>query len=254
MLDPGGFGYDAGISMNQPDAGKTGTIQNNMAVWFVGYTPNLAAAAMVAGANFDGTQTTLNGQTIGGTAIASAFGSTTAGPIWGDAMKAIEGMLPDEAFVTPDLSAIEGAPGTVPDVGGMTISAATKTLENAGFSVVVSDEYRDSGYSYGTVAYTSPGSGTLSTSGAIVTVYPSTGVVYQPPPENNGGGDTGGGAPAAAGRRPARAAARPATAAATAAAARPSSIPKWGSRASRGPARVRRALSWCPGAPTPVLR
>src|SRR5690242_15857824 len=50
VLDPGGFGYDAGISMNQPDAGKTGTIQNNMAVWFVGYTPNMAAAAMVAGA------------------------------------------------------------------------------------------------------------------------------------------------------------------------------------------------------------
>ena len=197
-----------------------------MAVWFVGYTPNLAAAAMVAGANFDGTQTTLNGQTIGGTTIASAFGSTTAGPIWGDAMKAIEAMLPDEAFVTPDLSAIEGAPGTVPDVGGMTISAATAALENAGFSVVVSDEYRDSGYSYGTVAYTSPSSGTLSTSGAIVTVYPSTGVVYQPPPENNGGGDTGGGT-GGGGRRPARAAARPATAAATAA-ARPSSIPKSG--------------------------
>ena len=197
VLDPGGFGYDAGISMNQPDAGKTGTIQNNMAVWFVGYTPNMAAAAMVAGANYDGTQTSLNGQTIGGTAIASAFGSTTAGPIWGDAMKAIEGMLPDEAFVTPDLSAIEGAPGTVPGVGGMTISQATKTLENAGFSVVVSDEYRDSGYSYGTVAYTSPGSGTLSSSGAIVTIYPSTGVVYQPPPppENNGGGDNGGGNP-----------------------------------------------------------
>ena len=49
-MEPGGFGYGA-ISTVQPDAGKTGTTQDGKAVWFVGYTPNLATAAMIAGAN-----------------------------------------------------------------------------------------------------------------------------------------------------------------------------------------------------------
>ena len=38
---------------------------------------------------------TLNGQTVGGAYISEAFGSTQAGPIWGDAMKAIAQYLPD---------------------------------------------------------------------------------------------------------------------------------------------------------------
>src|SRR3954469_16036620 len=77
VLEPGGFGYDAGINLHQPAAGKTGTISGNKAVWFVGYTPNLAAAAVVAGANSVGHQISLNGQTIGGTFVSSAHGSTT---------------------------------------------------------------------------------------------------------------------------------------------------------------------------------
>ena len=55
---------------NQPSAGKTGTINGNKAVWFVGYTPNLATAAMIAGANSKGHPITLNGQTVGGVYIA----------------------------------------------------------------------------------------------------------------------------------------------------------------------------------------
>ena len=60
-----------------------------MAVWFVGYTPQIATAAMVAGANSLGHWVSLNGQTVGGSYIGEAFGSTVAGPIWGEAMAAI---------------------------------------------------------------------------------------------------------------------------------------------------------------------
>jgi len=108
VQEPGGFGHSAGIALDQPSAGKTGTIDQNMAVWFVGYTPDLAAAAMVAGANRLGHWITLNGQVVGGELITQAFGSTEAGPIWGDAMKAVQQRLPDRDFVSPPPSVFTG--------------------------------------------------------------------------------------------------------------------------------------------------
>ena len=49
VMQPGGFG--SALALDKPSAGKTGTINSNMAVWFNGYTPTLATAAMIAGAN-----------------------------------------------------------------------------------------------------------------------------------------------------------------------------------------------------------
>jgi membrane peptidoglycan carboxypeptidase len=99
VLEPGGFG--SSLALNKPAAGKTGTINSNMAVWFNGYTPTLATASMIAGANEQGNWVTLNGQTIGGRFVATAFGSTTAGPMWAQAMREIQDLLPDVDFVPP---------------------------------------------------------------------------------------------------------------------------------------------------------
>ncbi|MDQ4054739.1 MAG: penicillin-binding protein [Actinomycetota bacterium] len=109
VQEPGGFGHGAGIALDQPSAGKTGTIDQNMAVWFIGYTPDLAAAAMIAGANRMGHWVTLNGQVVGGQLITEAFGSTEAGPMWGDAMKVIEQWLPDRDFVSPPRAVVTGS-------------------------------------------------------------------------------------------------------------------------------------------------
>jgi membrane peptidoglycan carboxypeptidase len=111
VQEPGGFGHSAGISLAQPSAGKTGTIDRNMAVWFVGYTPDLAAAAMIAGADRRGHWVTLNGQVVGGELITEAFGSTEAGPMWGDAMKAIQARLSDRDFVRPPRWVVTGRTG-----------------------------------------------------------------------------------------------------------------------------------------------
>jgi membrane peptidoglycan carboxypeptidase len=109
VQEPGGFGHSAGIALNQPSAGKTGTIDRNMSVWFIGYTPDLAAAAMVAGANRKGHWITLNGQVVGGEVITEAFGSTVAGPIWGDAMQVAQQWLPDRDFVSPPPRVVAGS-------------------------------------------------------------------------------------------------------------------------------------------------
>jgi membrane peptidoglycan carboxypeptidase len=180
VQEAGGFGNSAGLALNQQSAGKTGTTSSNMAVWFVGYTPNLAAASMIAGANSKGQHITLNGQTVGGSYISGAAGSTTAGPVWGDAMKAVEEYVPDETFTRPDPSTIQGMLIPVPSLYGQSISSASEALRQAGFNPVVGPEV-DSSNSRGTVAYLSPGSGGSAPSGSTVTIYVSDGSPYVAP-------------------------------------------------------------------------
>ena len=90
-----------------------------MAVWFVGYTPNLATAAMIAGANQLGHWITLNGQTVGGTYIPTRarlhhrradVGRRDAGH---PALAAGRDVHPAER------QDINGVLTTVPDVGGL---------------------------------------------------------------------------------------------------------------------------------------
>jgi membrane peptidoglycan carboxypeptidase len=193
VQEPGGFGYDNGLGLSQPSAGKTGTIQDNKAVWFIGYTPNLATAAMLAGANTLGQPITLNGQYVGGSYIDRAFGSTDAGPIWGEAMRVVQGYLPDVDFQTPDPNAVEGQMVTVPSVGGLSPDDASAQLQAAGFSPVVGP-YVDSSYAADTVAYTSPGSGSVIGTGSSVTIYVSDGTppAAAPAPAPPSGPDAGG--------------------------------------------------------------
>lgn len=180
VQESGGFGYDNGLALLQPSAGKTGTTQEGKAVWFVGYTPNLATAAMIAGANALGQPIRLAGQTIGGDYIYTASGSGFAGPMWGDAMKVIQQWLPDTDFIAPEATEIAGVLTTVPDVSGMTVESATATLQAAGF-VVVNGGYRDSSITAGLVAYSSPGAYAQFASGDTVTIYQSDGTPYVPP-------------------------------------------------------------------------
>ena len=192
VLEPGGFGYSANIQTAQPSAGKTGTIQENRAVWFAGYTPNLATASMIAGANIEGQPITLNGQTIGNSYVSAAFGSTLAGPMWGDAMKVIEQYLDDEDFVQPSGTDVLGVLTGIPDLGGQDVDSARAQLEALGFSVSLGG-YVPSGYTVDTVAYTGPGAGTDLASGDTVVIYQSTGRELEPPRDNNNGNGGRGG-------------------------------------------------------------
>ena len=181
VQEPGGFGYEAGLALGRQSAGKTGTTSFNQAVWFIGYTPNLATAAMIAGANSKGHPLSLNGQTVGGVYISGAHGSTTAGPMWGDAMKVMQRYIPAKTFHSPNPQTIQGQTVSVPSVGGMGTGPASDTLRKQGFTPVVGPTV-DSGYPQGTVAYTSPGAGASVGTGSTVTIYVSDGTPYVPPP------------------------------------------------------------------------
>jgi membrane peptidoglycan carboxypeptidase len=185
VLAPGGFG--SALALNKPSAGKTGTITDNMAVWFNGYTPALATASMIAGANSDGHWVTLNGQTVGGQYVASAFGSTTAGPMWADAMRAVQDLLPDLDFVPPIRTQQSPALSIVPNVIGMTVEDARTSLEGLGFAVTVVGQV-PSELPEGLVAQISPEAGSTMYDGSTISLYTSTGPA---PPAAGTPGDGG---------------------------------------------------------------
>jgi membrane peptidoglycan carboxypeptidase len=168
----GGFGN--ALQIDKPSAGKTGTIQDNKAVWFDGFTPALATVAMVAGANAEGTPITLNNQTVGGSYINTAFGSTVAGPIWGDAMKAIQDDLPDQDFTKPGSEPAAAGSTTVPSVVNMSLGQARQVLSSQGFVPVVGTAV-DSARNAGVIAGQRPDGGFQVAAGSQVTVFPSNG-------------------------------------------------------------------------------
>jgi membrane peptidoglycan carboxypeptidase len=178
---PGATGNRMRLDDGRTAAGKTGTTNNSIAVWFAGYTPQLATAVAVA--DLDGRQTTLDGRTYNGERISSACGGCIPGPIWKEAMDtALEGarML---AFHKPDPSVVRGLDERVPDVRGLDAEAASNRLADVGFDSFVAGDVA-SAIAQGLVVETDPASGSSVAAGSAVGLYISTGE-----PERRGGDD-----------------------------------------------------------------
>ncbi|MFC8794967.1 transglycosylase domain-containing protein [Streptomyces cinereoruber] len=79
-----GTGTKAGLS-DRDNAGKTGTTNDRMDAWFVGYTPNLSTAVWV-GDDIGKKDTSMFKITIGGEYYPKVCGGCLPGPIWKIAM------------------------------------------------------------------------------------------------------------------------------------------------------------------------
>jgi membrane peptidoglycan carboxypeptidase len=99
VIENGGFASAQQLSVAA--AGKTGTTQDQKAVWFCGYTSHYAAAATVAGIDDQGRPSSLTGKVVNGEVIYTATGSQYAAPIWGDALKPLTAGTPYDDFVYP---------------------------------------------------------------------------------------------------------------------------------------------------------
>ena len=81
VVSPGGTGYNgiriaAGLPHEVPAAGKTGTTNEGRNVWFLGFTPNLAAAVWF-------------GMDLPETIVPRATGGGLASPVWGEFMRRV---------------------------------------------------------------------------------------------------------------------------------------------------------------------
>ncbi|MEV0282996.1 penicillin-binding protein [Kribbella sp. NPDC050820] len=178
VMEPGGTG--AKLKFGKSDlAGKTGTTDYNLAVWFAGYTNRLAAATVVADA--DPEYTNLIGHTLNGKKMRDASGSGTAGPIWQAAMQAALQGLPSSKFVQPDDKTIRGNVKDLPYLKGMPPAEAIAKLMQLGFKAQVAPEPVDSDAQAGMVAYTTPRQEDGAPAGATVTLHLSNGSKAQPP-------------------------------------------------------------------------
>ena len=179
--DPGRTGADMHLDGRQA-AGKTGTSEDRIGVWFMGYTTNMAAASVITDA--DAPQTSLIGKEIGGRRVFGdqVWGGKLAGPMWTAAMKgALEGKKSPN-FVEPNPDVVQGVPTDVPSVISMSRDQAQQTIEAAGFSMAVGS-FVDSGLPRGTIARQSPGPNSKAGSGSTIVVYISDGSPPAPPPQ-----------------------------------------------------------------------
>ena len=89
------------MSLGRPAGGKTGTTNESAAVWFVGMTPDLAAAVWV-GDPRGGNRYPMKNIEINETFYRQVFGSSIPGPIWREAMTgALDGTPPKSFNLNP---------------------------------------------------------------------------------------------------------------------------------------------------------
>ena len=141
-----GTGTRALVRDGRDQAGKTGTIDSAEAVWFAGYTPKIAGVAMISidnqqkpfvkgksGFRKNGVthyKIPSNGRELEGS------GSGDSGQfIWKPVMQEYFKQIPRTKFDDPPKRIKTGKKMTVPYVGNLSISAATKKLKKEGFDV-----------------------------------------------------------------------------------------------------------------------
>lgn len=88
VIDQGTARIVRRMGFNRPAAGKTGTSNNNIDAWFIGFTPDLLCGVWVG---YDARESLGPRQT----------GGTTAAPIWADFMKAATAGTPAKDFTEP---------------------------------------------------------------------------------------------------------------------------------------------------------
>jgi membrane peptidoglycan carboxypeptidase len=170
---PGGpTASSVGSTITRPVAGKTGSTPDNSAVWFAGFTPNLAGASFITNLVSPSTANTFGGDAR---AINMVFART---------MNAGLKDLPEQQFVAPPAKLAHGITVTVPYVNGMDVSSAQGRLRDAGFNPEVANQEENSDYGQGQVARTDPWGGSSAPKGSVITIYVSNGI---PPVTNNGG-------------------------------------------------------------------
>ncbi|MEU3210968.1 penicillin-binding protein [Nocardiopsis alba] len=187
-------GTAASLGIGRPAGGKTGTTDGSAAAWFAGFTPQMASAVFV-GDPRGPQQYPLRNVTIGSRHFPVVYGATIPGPIWQETMRgAHEGLETRRLASAPgsfgstseprssdedDDGDEEASPasddGGVPNVIGMSETAAVAQLEDAGYSVNVSGTTLRSSEPSGSVAAINPDPGRRLPKGATVIVFLSDG-------------------------------------------------------------------------------
>jgi penicillin-binding protein 1A len=87
-------GTASGLSIDRPAAGKTGTTDQHVDAWFVGFTPQITTAVWMGDPNGETPMTNVGG--------ISVWGASYPAEVWAEFMKAAHTFLPVEDFIAPN--------------------------------------------------------------------------------------------------------------------------------------------------------
>jgi membrane peptidoglycan carboxypeptidase len=181
-------------AIGRPAAGKTGTTNRRVSVWFVGYTPELATAVWAGNPSPPPEGYPLQNRLIGGVFYGDVCGGCLPGPIWQQMMSRTLAGTPASSFTDAPDDVRRGDANGVPSVTGRSVEEAKQLLRQAQLEPVVSRDRVYVDYApKGTVAYTYPGSGDAAYPGQRVVIYVSAGPAAEepnpstPPPPGDGG-------------------------------------------------------------------
>jgi membrane peptidoglycan carboxypeptidase len=172
-----GTGTQAGLP-DRDTAGKTGTTDGRYSAWFVGYTPDMAAAVAMGDPNHHRQMVQI---TIGGQYYPKVYGATGPAPIWRDAVSGALAGSPPQKFNTVDLGVgKDGKADGGGDNGGDTTTGGTQGDNGGG----------GTGQGTGGSSPTT-GTGTASPTTTGGTAAGTTGVTTQGNANGGGNGTTG---------------------------------------------------------------
>ncbi len=138
-----GTGARARIPGGYDQAGKTGTIDGQAAVWMVGYTPEVSGAAMIAvdktNPYWKDRRKSLGDRRMpfSGTYLSGSSGTDAGAGIYRPAMQAALQGRPKTRFTTPGSEFETGKQVSVPDCDGLSLDSCRRALEGAGFSTEI---------------------------------------------------------------------------------------------------------------------
>lgn len=191
VMGPNGSGAIARIPGNYPQAGKTGTTEENQAVAFAGYTPEVAGAAIIAAdktapdfkkdSNGKSKRNGIKGMRLKtGFELIGTGGGDAGLKIYTPAMTAALKGRPKTNFVDPPKTITEPKQVPVPSVSGLSPAQAEQLLTEQGFAVLTQNVYNNA--PKGTYLGINPKAGTMVPEGSEVYLLFSDGPAPAAPP------------------------------------------------------------------------
>jgi membrane peptidoglycan carboxypeptidase len=182
------FGTGTAMQFNHETAGKTGTTNDHVNVWFCGYTTQFAAASWVGDptGSANAKLWSMADVVIKGHRYRPAFGLNLPGPIWKTVMIQMSADQTFGVFNKPDPSVIRGLTVRVPDLTGKTLVQALKALQDIGLVGQAVSQTVNSTQPKGRVDSTDPAAGSSVGNGLTIKIYISNGIPPPPPPSPSG--------------------------------------------------------------------
>jgi membrane peptidoglycan carboxypeptidase len=163
----GGTGGASATGDNTPLAGKTGTTDSGVHTWMTGFSSAVGTATWVG--NVSGATS------LAGILLNKKAANTVRHDIWRTTMQTVNKLYPGGPLATPPADMISATIVPVPSTSGLAPDAAVQQIETGDLNAKIMQARVTSAQPAGTVAYTTPKTGSSIPRGTQVKIFISKG-------------------------------------------------------------------------------